>query len=452
MVQLVFLLAGYLSYAPLGVFFGLEKHLPLLLGGNKADEAREVERTGVTATYALSALAAIAMCVYAVVARSAEPMMRIAVVFGALYLVFAQVSSAYRVVLRSHLQFGVVARSTVYEGMLLLALVVAGSYVLDAAGTMAGWALGVAIVCLYLLSAAKLPGLVRLDLHSGTRLVRIGLPVLGASLTSIFVRTADNLVVVKCLGLEALGYYGLAWQLASYLYNAAGAADAVLTPRIFQDHGRGGEDEVRGFVLRATSVLGILMPVLSGAAAIVAPLLIRLILPRYVPAIPPFQVFCYTVVFMALPMAVRTIMVAANREFELMALDGLSGLLIAGSVWFLIHRDPHVPLAHIALAGGVGLFVSAYSVITRALMVLRVRPRRLIPYMVSLAVPLAYSVGCLFGARRAAGFLFPGAPSAVSELVALVVFLVATLPLVWWAERRTGVITSFRNRHSLPPA
>ncbi len=450
-VQLVFLIATYLAYAPLGVFFGLEKNLPLLIGAGKSEEADRTERTGMTVIYALSLLAAAAMWVYAGVARETEAPLRIAIVFGGFHLIFGQVASGYRVCLRSRLDFRVVATSTVYEGLLLFALVVGGSYWIGAPGTMAGWALGAGTVCLYLLAAGRLPALRRVDLPTGLRLVRTGLPVLGASLTGIFVRTADNLVVAKLLGLEALGYYGLAWQLASYIYNAAGAADAVLTPRIFQAHGRSVMSEVRDLTLRSTTAFAGITPVLSGMAAIGAPVLLRLVLPKYIPAIPPFQVFCFTVTLMAVPMAARTIMVAVNREFEMMAWDGACGLLIAASLWYLIRHNPDVGLVRISLVGGVGLFLSAYCITIRALMYVRLKPLRIATYMVSLAIPFAYCAGGVWLAKAAGAAVFPNDPRIVEEALSLVVFVLLTLPVLWWTERQTGVLASFRRKHEPEP-
>ena len=445
-VQLVFLIAMYLAYAPMGVFFGLEKKLPLLIGAGKSDEAEHIERTGMTVIYVLSFLAAAAMWIYAAFAHGTAAPLRIAIVFGGFHLIFGQVASGYRVCLRSRLDFRVVAKSTVYEGLLLFALVVAGSYWLGAPGTLAGWAVGAGVTALYLLVAGRLPALRRPDLTTGLRLARIGLPILGASLTGLFARTADNLVVAKLLGLTALGHYGLAWQLASYIYNAAGAADAVLTPRLFQAHGRGDMAEVRDLTLRSTTAFAGLTPVLSGAAAIVAPILMRIVLPKYIPAIPAFEVFCFTVTLMAVPMASRTIMVAVNREFEMMAWDGACGLLIAGSLWMLIGRDPNMPLVHIALVGGVGLLLSAYSITIRALMCLGLQPLRIARYMVSLAVPFAYCAVAVWLAKRAAALVLPGAPRPIDEILALVAFALMALPLLWWTERRTRVLAGFRRR------
>ncbi|MBM3501049.1 MAG: hypothetical protein FJX74_20555 [Armatimonadetes bacterium] len=449
-VQLVFLIAMYLAYAPMGIFFGLEKKLPLLIGAGKSDEADRTERAGIAALYALSFLAGLAMWVYAGFAAGTEASIRIAIVFGGFYLIFGQVGSGYRVCLRSRLQFGVVAASTVYEGLLLFALVVAGSYWIGAPGTMAGWAVGAGITALYLLLNGRLPALSRIDLRTGWQLLRIGLPILGAGLTGLFVRTADNLVVAKRLGYEALGYYGLAWQLASYIYNAAGAADAVLTPRIFQAHGRGAMAEVRDLTLRSTTAFAGITPILSGGAAIAAPVLLRLVLPKYIPAIAPFQVFCFTVTLMAVPMAARTVMVAVNREFEMMAWDGACGLLIAGSLWYLIGQDPQMSLVHIALVGGVGLFLSAYGMTARALGCIGLKPLRIAGYLVSLAVPFAYCAVSLWLSRLAAAAALPEAPEITEEVLALVIFLVLAVPLLWWTERRTGALASFRRGRSSP--
>ena len=445
-VGLVLLVVNYLSYVSLGPYFGLEKSIPILLGEGSRDEAERCQRAGVTAVFALSGLAAALMVLYALLVPGLGLTTRGALVGGACYLVLSQIAGAYRVVLRSHLEFTVVAKSTVLEAVVLFVLVVGGAYLLGAPGTVAGWALGLGVVCLYLLLSCRLPSPSQLDLPTTRRVVRIGLPVLGVALANTFVRTADNIVVVRCLGVKALAYYGLAWQLASYLFNAAGAADAVITPKIYRSHGEGGGERLRRSVMRMTSAFATVMPCLSATGAVVGPLLIRVVLPKYVDAIAPLQVFMFTVVFLALPIALRPVLIAANREPECMLWDFLGGLIIAGLVWALIDRNPQVPLAHLAMAGGVGLCFSALMVTARGLRELGLPAGRIAVYVTTLVLPFAYALGCVWGAYWIGREALHVASPMGQDVVALPLAVVGTAPLVWLAERQTGVISAFRTR------
>ena len=444
-VHLTFLIAGYLSYGAIGACFGLEKRVPILIGQGDREQLKRLEGVGVTAVHILAGFGAVAMWVYAWLAQGLESTTRMAIVFGGFYIILSQICSVYRGLLRSHVRFGIIVRSTLLEAAVLFVLVVAGAHLLGAVGAMVGWCLGLAAVCLYLLFSGKPASLGRLHWPTTASLVRVGLPLLGAGLTGMFARTADNIVVAKYLGLEALGYYSLAWQLALYLYNVPGAADTVLTPKLFQAHGRGGVQAMKPVALDATWAFGALTPVLSVIAAIAAPVLVYIVLPQYVPAIPALKVFMFTVVLVAIPLVIRTVMVALNREFELMAWDAVGGLLIAGSVWFLIQRDPSVPLAHIAVAGGCGLCLRALIIVSRGLALLGLSAAEIVLYMVKLLVPLAYCVAAYWAAGWLTARVLGISSPIWAPLVALVIVAIAVLPLLWWVERKVAALSKLRD-------
>jgi O-antigen/teichoic acid export membrane protein len=437
------LVASYLAYGPLAVYFSMEKQLPILLGEGKHEDAGRLERAGVTAVYVLSLLAAVGMCGAAAFLGRTSEMVRVSLVLGGLYLVFGQVSSIYRVVLRSRLQFGVIAASTIFEAVVLLVLIVSGAYLLDAPGALAGWAIGVGVLCLFLLGTGLLPGFARVDKPTAARLLRVGLPVLGVSLTGTLVRTTDNIIVVKYLGYEALGYYGLAWQLALYLYNLAGSADTVLTPKIFRAHGQGELAGVRSLVMRSTAAYAAFLPALAGVGALASAILLRVVLPEYVKAIPPMQVFFFTVTFTTLPMAARTVMVAANREFEMMAWDGFAAALIVAGVWYVVHDRPDVPLVHISLASGLGLLVNGYTITLRGLTILRVPPGQILRHAVALLLPMAYCLAAFVAALGTGRRMLPTDHLVARDIASLGVFAALVAPMVWWVERRLGVFRQF---------
>jgi len=471
-VQIAFLFGQYLGYSHIGITHGLTKRIPLLLGQGGEKQADHLERTGITSVFVLTVLAAGVMWAYAGLAPGVGTMTRFALGIAGFHLLLGQLVGIYRIVLRSHHEFGLMSRSIVIEAIVLVALVVAGAQLLDAPGAVLGWALGTAIVCLHLLSFGVLPGRPTIDRRATLGLAKVGLPVLGVGLTDIFLRTADNLVVAKMLGAQALGYYGQAWQLATYLFNVPAAAGSVIMPKILRAHGEGGTGAMKRSVLDMTSAFAILMPPLAGAAAIGGPILVRLILPRYIPCIGALQVFMISVVFLAVPLALRTALIAKNREVEIMIWQGLGGLLIGGAVALLSQRTAHLfaapppvdaegtaallirqqtALTQLALAGACGLFLTGLAITVRGLQALELAPGQVARHLLGWAIPLAYCVLLLWGLKtllpRWLGLTSP----LVSDAVSLPIFIVLGAPLAWVAERTTGIIRKARAGGGGPP-
>jgi O-antigen/teichoic acid export membrane protein len=443
-VQVVFLFGQYLTYSHLGITHGLTKRVPILLGEGDERQAGHLERAGTTAVFVLTLAAAAIMWGYGGIAPGLEGATRVAIAVGGFHLIFGQLAGIYRIILRSHHEFGVIARSTLVEAVLLFTLVVAGAQLADAPGTVTGWALGMAAVTLYLLAVARVPGSPVWDVRAAAQLARVGLPVLLVGLADVFLRTADNLVVAKLMGMQALGYYGTAWQLASYLFNVPASAGFVIMPKILRAHGEGSAEAMRRSVLDMTTAFAILMPPLAGLAAIAGPILVRLVLPKYIPCIGPLQVFMVSVTFLAIPLALRTVLIARNREIDLILCQGIGGLLIAGAVFLLIRAG--ADLTQIALAGAGGLLLASIAMSVRGLQVLAMPAGPMVRYLGALALPFAYCLGLLLVAKLALPRWLPSASPVVWDLVALPVFAAASAPLVWIAERQTGIIRKMRAR------
>jgi O-antigen/teichoic acid export membrane protein len=251
-------------------------------------------------------------------------------------------------------------------------------------------------------------------------------------------------VVAKLLGAEALGYYGLAWQLSTYLYNIPASAGFVVLPKILRAHGEGGPEATRRSVLEMTRALGLLVPPLAGMAAIAGPAVVRLVLKRYMDAIPPLEILLLATVFLAVPTALRTTFIAQNRERELIGFQALAGLVSAGAVAWLITRD--APLAHLALGAGAGWLVGGATVSWRGLRGLGLTTRGTAAHLLESVVPFAYCASARWGLKLVFA-RWAGAPSPlVCDAISLVVFAGLCVPLVWYAERTTGILSKFRAR------
>jgi O-antigen/teichoic acid export membrane protein len=267
-------------------------------------------------------------------------------------------------------------------------------------------------------------------------------------LAESWMRTADTVMIAKLLGAQALGYYGVAWQLSAYVYNVPASAGFVVMPKILRAHGEGGPEATRSSVLEMTKALSILTPALTGLAAVAGPGMVRLVLAQYLPAVPPLEILLMATVFLAVPVALRTMLIAQNRERELIAWQVLSGCLTAGAVAWLIGRE--APLAHLAIGTAIGWAVGGLAVIIRGLQALGLGPASALRQTAAYFVPLVYCSGLLWGLKVLAA-RWTGAPSQlVCDVICLAAFAALASPLLWYAERTTGIITKLKSTTTGP--
>ncbi len=438
------MVTAYLTYLHLGVIDGISKRIPVLIGQGREKEAERLERAGITVVFLTALAGASVMWAYALLATGTGVKTRYALAIGGVYLIFMQVSTVFRLVLRARQQFRLMARATVIEALVLLALVVAGSALMDAPGTMVGWAIGLGVVCLYLMSHKVLPVMPLLDIRAAVELAKAGMPILGVNLCHRILRTIDKVVIVKVFGAGTLGFYDVAWQLSAYLYNVPGAVGEVVTPKVLKAHGEGNSAAITGAVLQGTKAMGILMPALAGFTALAGPIMLRVILPRYVDAIAPVQILLMAMVLLAVPTALRATLIARNRETEMMVCD-LAAAAVAGSlVWWLASRD--APMHELALGAGVGWAIGGLLTTWRGLLALDVPATRIANLLAWAIVPLAYCSAVLFVLKGGVPGISLSDSPMMADLIGVPIFVALTAPLIWIAERQTGIVSRLRRR------
>lgn len=129
------------------------------------------------------------------------------------------------------------------------------------AGAVAG---GVLITCF-----APLPPRFGFDPAAARRLLGFGVPLAGSSLIVFLVGNVDNFIVGHLLGATTLGFYVLAWNLASWPVNMFSQPVRAVAPAFFARLQRDPPAMRRGFTSAAQLLAAVTLPVclvMSGAA------------------------------------------------------------------------------------------------------------------------------------------------------------------------------------------
>jgi hypothetical protein len=156
------------------------------------------------------------------------------------------------------------------------------------------------------------------------------------------------------------------------------------------------------------------------------------------------QFFMIGVVFLALPMALRPVFVAKNRELELIAWQTAGGLLIGGAVVVLIRHG--ASLTQLALADAAGLSLVSLALVWRGVRLLEVSAARVARYVVGWLVPFVYCASLLWAMKVYLPRWTGSDSPVVNDLTAIPLFVAVGAPLVWVAERTTGIVSKMRAR------
>lgn len=158
-------------------------------------------------------------------------------------------------------------------------------------------------------------------LRGMSRMIVRGVRVMGLELIMLMVVVLDRVLVSAWMGIEAVGYYGVAVLFVSFLRNVPGTAREIMEPRLMADAAH--QDRLgllRRHVLEPLVNTAFLMPLLIGPAVLAIPFVIRSVLPDYEAATVPTQVLAAGIYFLALSLMLRSAVVAFGYQGRAMLL------------------------------------------------------------------------------------------------------------------------------------
>jgi len=444
LIRIVHLFGRYLSNAHLGALHGVSKELPMALGRRDEADVRQIEDIGSTTVILLSSLASLGMVVVGIWFPGLERLTRITIAIGGGIVLSGQVVALYRCVLRAWGTYSVLAVAGVVASLSQFVLILGGAVAYGVRGAILGWLAATLVTLLYLHFASGLRIRPHLSLDVIGRLIRVGLPIAAIIFADVLLRTVDGVIILKYSDAYRLGLYDVAMRMAGYLYRIPEAAGFVLMPRIWERYGaRDDVAALRQHVINPTVMAATIMPVMSGIMFILAPYVIRTIVPRFSPCIFAVQIMAMSAVFLALPMAANGLLIALNKEKIVVLAKGVGAALVAAGAYWSVQRT--VSLSPVAMAAGVGYavasFISLYVVLGRYYF----HRRQLLTELIIYHVPLLWAIVVLKVSGMAVDSLMPSLANTWWEMIVrLILFLVLVWPLLWYVNSRTGLLSRLR--------
>lgn len=359
--KLVDLANKYLSNSHLGVLHGVNKQVPILLGQGKHEQVQRVEDVGVSWILLLSLLASVGLAIWGLTNPTGTTSTSIAIVIGAGTLLISQTYTVYRTIARAFGNFAALGIVGGVETAATFGLVLLGAWRWGLNGTMGGALLAQCIALVVLGALAPIRIRVSFDLQEGLTLAKIGLPIAFIIFSDTLLRTVDQSVLGYYFrDAYHFGLYSIATQIAGYLYAIPEAAGFVIWPKILQAYGRvdGDGSAMRRQILLPTLLSGIYMPVLAGMVFVMLPALVNMVLPHFANATAAAQMLSLGAVFLAIPMAPNSLLIAHNRELTVVMTKLIGAGVGALCCWWVI---AHIggSLMALAVSASIGYAVAA---------------------------------------------------------------------------------------------
>ncbi|MBI4839237.1 MAG: oligosaccharide flippase family protein [Nitrospirae bacterium] len=148
-------------------------------------------------------------------------------------------------------------------------------------------------------------------------LVKRGFPIMIFLISDLMIRTSDRIVVSYFLGNEQLGYYSIAIMVLNFVMQIPGASREVVESKLMKDAGSNSKEAIlREYFFGPLVKTAYLMPLLLGPIVIVLPVLIPVLLPRYIQGIVSAQIVTLGCYFLSMSYTARGVLIANGLQLK----------------------------------------------------------------------------------------------------------------------------------------
>lgn len=328
------LMMDYGALAPLGTQQGLDQMVPARMVEGDPRRVARAKKAALFNVVALTLTFTVLGLTWASVGssrmRATWHLSGLGLAF--LCVMFVNVANVGTSILRSHGDIGGLTRWFVIQGLVGSGLGLTLMFWFGRWGLLYGWFAGCLLALLFVVRRGRgkfplwpAPALESLDL------LQIGIPLYVFTASSIVMRNLDRIVVLRFLGTQALGYYGLSVNVLTLLMAIPDSLAYVSYPQLVKRYGEAGQDPeaIRHRVDRLVRGVAVGLPLAAGLCAVWAPAMVHLILPKYDPCVDAMRVLAFGATGIALSSFSSIVLMTVGRRIILVPaavfLTALSG-------------------------------------------------------------------------------------------------------------------------------
>lgn len=283
----------------------------------------------------------------------------------------------------------------------------------------------------------------QIDLDVLRALIATGIATIGNGLIFLGFKSLDRVAILAFLGTVSLGYYGLALAAASLIEMTFQPIGRVTLQRSAAVH---AQSETLLPVWRRVAAILIgqmtVFSMLAGVMVLWLPVVVHFVLPEYGPGQTATSILVFGVVAFSLRSTLVYFHLATGRLIRTYPLQ--IALLIAGAVavWATMTLSPGLT----AVATTVSIVFAIVSLVfaVYSLRLIDTSLRFILKNVITIILPAAYTSIETFGLLQLTPRfdLVSGSLGLVlSSIILTVVFLVLQLPVLLFAEQKTGLLS-----------
>jgi len=310
------LIPRYSSYIHLGSRSSIRYLIPYYESKNEIQKINEIKGSVFYGSLYLNLLLVSGFVILSLKA-SLNLEVRLGLIAMAAIVIMGWYYDYYISILKSHQNFTLITSSNYLKASIMAVLSIILIYFFKIYGVYLTAVLTLIVIILYLRSNHPLEPHSKFCFKVFKDLVKMGFPIMTINIITLLISTSDRFIVSYFLGYKQLGYYSIAIMVLHFLENIPAVAREVIEPRLMQSLSENSsEKNLNKYFLKPLINTAYYMPFLVGLVIFVFPVLIPIILPRYIPGIPPTIILVIGGYFLFMSYTARGIIVANNLQLK----------------------------------------------------------------------------------------------------------------------------------------
>ncbi len=332
-------IVDYSKYSTMGIMTAINRDIPYRRAKGEEAHAQELKNLAFSFVLASSVLVALGIAAFAFFARHHYQK---EIVWGlfliAAVVVLQRINNVLISLLRAFKQFTVEASQMFLSAIVNAFLVAILTYFFRIYGFIFAMALSLLFNVVYLLAKHPFNFHWFFDLRKLKPLLATGFPLMTLGLLLGVIRSLDRIFIAKYLGFREVGLYSIALMACSFISNFSISFAIVLFPHGQEKFALAGEVHGAADYLKKSSAAYVLiMPMLIGAAAFLAPILVVVFLPQFVSSILALQMLVLSSFFVALFQPYNDFLITIRRHMVLIPFLGGCALASLGLYYWVAH-------------------------------------------------------------------------------------------------------------------
>jgi len=441
------LIVSYSLFTELGVFTAIDIKVPYLRGKNVSPEIQNIRDVAFTFAIAISSVLVIVLFIVSFILSGRIPgyvilgLRMIALIIAATFFY-----NLYIVMLRADKNFFLLSKAIVVNSLATLLFVASLAYLYGIKGMYLATLFAMVASWAYVKFNSKYTLKLSLNIGLIKSLSSIGLPILIAGIAYTVLLSIDKIMIIKMIGAKELGFYSIAILAMTYTHNFPKLFGVVLFPTMQEEFGRNDSREhVLKYVKQPIFIMAYVFPVLLAFVYFGVPVLVRYVLPKYIPGIDSMKVLLSGCFFISMAPLTSNFIMTVNKQKTLIPIITSIALFCLAINYGAIKMG--YGLVGVAVATSITYFL--YFAIMYFYVLLHCEKiRSVTKAFLSICIPFAYSLTIVVALEHLAGLQSP----LLKATVQATAFFIAYSPMLWYVNRKTMLIQKIfsKKRTNLP--